>query len=215
MSKRVILIGGSTRSTDRIDDDGAELWSCNNLYTLCKTLELEPTRWFEIHHITRVKDVYYRRFVPTVGAEQPIKDYLLELKALKIPVYMQKHWPIIPRSISYPLQDVLARFPRAYFNNSFAYMLALAIMEKFEEIEIYGIGSPLETMREYLVHILSTEYLLGYAEALDIKVTVGHISDLLKCPLYGYAEQPGDYQDWQAREPLVSSAREYINMWRL
>lgn len=224
MSKRLILIGGSARHSDRIDGTDAEVWSCNNLYALCSSLSLTPTRWFELHFISEVEvsrrfhrkeTSYLRRFVPTVGEDMSVGDYLVALSNLDIPVYMQRHWPIIPKSIPFPLQDILQRFPRGFFNNSFAYMLALAIIEKFEEIEVYGISTDLETFREYYVHRVSTEYYLGYAEALGIKIKIGHISQLLKVScLYGYEEQPGDYYAWQ-KQDQESPARQYINLWRL
>lgn len=109
-------------------------------------------------------------------------------------------------------------FRRGYFTNSFSYMLAMAIMEKFDEIEIYGLCTKMETFREYYVHRISTEYLLGYAECKGIKVTVGHRSDLLKTTyLYGYQEEPWDYEKWQewygaAAHLLTTDA---YNMWRI
>jgi hypothetical protein len=215
--KRIVIIGGGFRSSDKLclnDDD--ELWSCNNLYGVFDFYDLpKPSRWFEIHRISEDNGVYSRRGVSKMG-DTSINDYLQSLDDLNIPVYTQKHIPIIRRSIPFPLVKVLERFPRAFFNNSFAYMLALAIMEKVESIGVYGICMPNELFREYYVHRISTEYLLGYAEALGIKVDVSHKSLLLKCTyLYGYQEAPEDYALWQkgAYDKTVTS--DAMNLWRL
>ena len=126
-----------------------------------------------------------------------VAEYLIRLKELNIPIYMQKKWKAIPKSKPYPLLEVLDRFPRGHFNNTIAWELALAIMEGFENIHVYEIASPLDDYRENYIHRLSTEYLLGIAEGMGINVYIPHYSDLLISKyLYGFQENPGTYRNY-------------------
>ncbi len=65
-------------------------------------------------------------------------DYLKAIASLDCPVYMQQHWDIVPKSVPYPLQDILSSFGR-YFTNSVSYMIALAIKVGAKEIGCWGV----------------------------------------------------------------------------
>jgi hypothetical protein len=67
-------------------------------------------------------------------------------------------------------------------------MIALAILEGFEEIHIYGVN--MSHFTEYQIQKPSVEYYLGLAKGLGIKIYVPPVSDLLKSNfLYGLDEE--------------------------
>ena len=188
--KKVAIVGSGDDSRLLIDRDEFECWSLNNLYT---NFTEKYTRWFELHHIKKVDGVWYRRDSDTFGGRS-VDEYIESLKSLDIPIYMHRKIKEIPKSVPFPIVDILARFPRGYFNNSFAWMIAFAIIQDFKEIHIYNLCRADEDISEYLVHKFSTEYMLGVADGAGIKVFVAEDSELLKCKyLYGYQENTNAY----------------------
>ena len=158
-----------------------EFWGVNNLHL---TLPKAPwTRWFELHSIAYDNIQYLRRGKADFRG-QPIQAYLESLNALNIPVYMQRPWNVIPNAVPYPLQVILKEFPRRYFTNTISWMIALAILEGFKEIGIYGVdmavSSPLRQQNEYSHQRPSCEYFIGIAEGRGIKVHLPDECDLLK-----------------------------------
>jgi hypothetical protein len=190
--KKVAIIGSGDDYGIQIDLGKFELWTMNNCY---RNKREKYNRIFELHHIKNVNGKWYRRDSSVFGG-QPVSDYIEELKNLDVPIYMHQKIKEIPRSIQFPIVQVIDRFPRGYFGNSFAWMIALAIIQGFNEIHIYNVCKTLEDISEYFVHRLSTEYILGVAEGLGIKVFVAEDSELLKSKyLYGYQENINSYEN--------------------
>jgi hypothetical protein len=109
------------------DDPEWEIWGLNELYMYIPRW----TRWFEIHR----RDIY------TLDKNR-INDHVERIKKMTVPIYMQQHWEDIPESVEYPLKEVMARFgdaTRPYLTNTISYMIALAMIEGFEEIGIFGV----------------------------------------------------------------------------
>lgn len=146
-----------------------EIWGMNELYKRLPRWD----RWFELHK-------------RTVNLDDEGSEHIWKLAALDCPVYMQKHYDDIPASLAYPLDKVTANF-RPYLTSTFSFMVALAILEGFEEIGVYGCDTADE---EWGSQRPSLEYFLGYAEGKGIKVTIPHESSLLRAPfIYGYQER--------------------------
>jgi hypothetical protein len=90
-----------------------------------------------------------------------------------------------PTSVRYPIEDAIRYAGRDYFTSTVAFMLALAAMEDFEEIHLYGIN--LAIGDEYFYEKPCAEWWLGYLAGKGIKIFVPHASSLLKQYLrYGY-----------------------------
>lgn len=130
-----------------------------------------------------------------------------------LPTYLIEKHPDIPKSITFPKDQVLEHFKRPYFTNSFSWMLGLAIIEGFEEIHLYGVdmaivtedGSPSELEEQRP----SIEWLLGWAMGLGIKVVLPTTSDLLKAfCLYGYEEELRDDFRAKARARIIELKRQ-------
>jgi len=184
---RVAIVGfcQNTRDLCPYDDADLEVWGLNRGYVFMPRAD----RWFETHG----PGVYKWK------VRRPEK-HLDWLKAFKGPVYLHEPDPDIPNSLAYPLLEVSqdigvniwriladgSRQPMAenpYLTSSIAYELALAIHERFEQIEIYGVD--LNTAGEYAWQKPGVEHLIGIAAARGIRVVIPDDCALLKGKLYG------------------------------
>lgn len=178
------------------NDPEWEIWGLNELYMFIPRWD----RWFEIHR----REIYE-------ADKKRVSDHVERLKAMTCPIYMQQHWEDIPGSVVYPLEDMIARFGN-YFTNTISYMVALAIMEGFEEIGVYGVDMAHDT--EYGTQRPSCEYIIGWAMGAGIKVTIPYESDLLKANfLYGYqeAEEQAFHKKLAARERELNQKQAEID----
>jgi hypothetical protein len=72
-----------------------------------------------------------------------------------------------------------------YFTNTISYMIALAIYEEFEVIEIYGVDMAVGT--EYNEQRPSCEYYIGIAKGRGIDIKLPAACDLMKARhIYGF-----------------------------
>jgi hypothetical protein len=77
----------------------------------------------------------------------------------------------------------------SYFTSSISWMLAEAIDEMPDEIGIFGVG--MSSLSEYAHQKPGCTYLIGWAKALGIKVTIQEGSELLTSPyIYGLEAPP-------------------------
>jgi len=142
--RKLAVVGCSDSKTlAPYDDKSWDLWAMNNAYAHVK----RATAWFEIHPLKKGPDgKFMRRKLIKPGVfdwatdfrGQNCNEYVKSLAALNVPIYMQKHWDEIPSSIPYPLKEVLDRFGN-YFTNSVSYMIALGIMQGYNEIGCWGV----------------------------------------------------------------------------
>lgn len=98
-------------------------------------------------------------------------------------VYMQEKYPDVPKAEAYPIEEVKARFPRAYFTSSAAYAIVLAIFKGYRHIQIYGIE--MATSTEYWHQREGVAYWIGVADGMGIKVEF-FSKTMLQSPMYGY-----------------------------
>lgn len=178
MRKAVYILGtgaGAASTSewgDRVPwDADAEIWLLNE--GSFHRLDRRPRwdRWFEMHWPVYWQDPAYRRWLRLQGR----------------PIYMLRRHDDIPASVAYPLEEAIRFTGRPYFTDTFCYEIALAMMEGFEEIHLYG--ADLFDYYEYHNERPCVEYLLGRAEGMGIKVHVEPPSTLLREGwLYGYEE---------------------------
>lgn len=179
-TKKKVAIVGFAPSWNKVpwDDEDMEVWGLNELYNFFRQVpNSHAERWFEIHSPNS----------PSKNTPQ----HRAWLKKATIPIYMQRHYDEIPSSVSYPKDEVIKFFEakghmgKQYFTNSISWMIALAIYEGFEEIQIFGVD--MATDSEYGSQKPSCEYFIGIAEGMGIKTYLPCESDLLKAGvLYGY-----------------------------
>lgn len=176
MAKTVHIVGfaPSTRNMAGYDKEDVDIWVLNEWYT-CLPKAKNITRWFELHQRE------------TVLESTRSSNYIDMLKESNIPIYMVKKYDDIIQSIAYPLDEISMKLNTTYFTNSISYMVAMAIVEGYEEIHLYGVDMAQD--EEYSKERPSVEYFIGYAVARGIKVYIPAESDICKVPyLYGFEE---------------------------
>jgi hypothetical protein len=112
------------------------------------------------------------------------------------PIYMQYYQPEIPNGIGFPLEEasgpVFANFWRGdkkvkYYTSTFAYMCAIAKLEDFDRVEIYGFEFADDL--EYVKQKACGEFWIGYMMGKDMEVYTPPNSQILFSALYGGNEQ--------------------------
>ena len=133
----VVRIYGTARNLAQSPppSKGEEVWLCNNpeifRIRLPRAL-LEWTRWFNLHSRAWMLHKYPKGFA-----------YYQE-SANGRPIYFQKAQPDVLTSVAFPKDEIQKAFalpdgmPNRYFTSSACWLLALAIYEGFEEIDLYG-----------------------------------------------------------------------------
>ena len=136
MPKTVRIYGTARNLRDtppRLPD--VEVWVANGPTTLGlrlrRSIDDEWTRFFNLHSKAHIVGTY------------PSGWYYYKHKAQGRPIYLQKADPDIPTSIAFPYKEVQAFFatakgPTRYFTCSAAWLIAFAIYEGFERIELWG-----------------------------------------------------------------------------
>jgi len=190
---RQIALVGAAITQEELLEIGAEweLWSLNNLFGQFPDVHFD--RWYELHVFQRHNNRYIRRGVDTYGARS-VWQYMHAIADLRIPVYMQKEWAIIPQSIKFPFKEIIKEYG-SYFGCSFAWMMAHILWENahnkdidslIEKIGFFGIA--LEGI-EYFYQRPSTEYFIGLARGMGIDIYIHNSSKLLRGGyLYAYKE---------------------------
>lgn len=169
--KKVAFVGFASNSLHMVpwEDPEFELWGMNQG---AANFKRQADRWFEMH-------------LPEATPDIRDPNYMQWLKDLQIPVYMVETYPYAPTGLRYPIERAIAYAGRDYFMSSVAFMCALAGMEDFEEIHLYGIN--LAIGDEYFYEKPNAEWWLGKLEALGKKIYIPRASSLLKQQKrYGY-----------------------------
>lgn len=101
------------------------------------------------------------------------------------PIYMQDVDPRVPDSVRFPIEQALDLTGFDYFAATFAYMAALALLQEYDHIEVYGIDL---SFSEYQYQAECWRYWVGVLKGrLGAEHVVLHSAlDLFKAPRYGY-----------------------------
>jgi hypothetical protein len=185
--KTVALVGFAEATRNAVIQSKAdEIWTVGWGYIYGFIPRID--RLFEMHPIWMYEASYKPAYlVPRLHwnwLHQP-RDY---------PVYLLKELPEIPNGIVYPLQAVTDFLfginlmkggdPASFYSSSFDYMMALAIYEGFECIEIYGFEMGANT--EYRYQREGASLFIGQAMGRGIQVKLQCNTALLKGRKYGY-----------------------------
>ena len=177
--RKVAILGASGPSNLWANDldETWELWGMN----LChRFLTRKPDRWFQMHDRMHNADNGH----PPGHFGRPL-DHEKWLIDCGVAVFMQDIDKDIPLSTRYPIESV-TRLVGSYLTSTAAYMVALAIQESVDEIQLLGIY--MQTGIEYREQRPGIEYLLGFARAKGISVLLPADCLLTKAPLYAYSE---------------------------
>ena len=132
---------------------------------------------------------------------------MINKKYLKI-LYLTLNQKRVKHLVKYPLEEVVNYTGLCYFNNTVAYAIALAIYEKVEKINLYGIDySYMHNLHMAEAGRACAEFWLATAIHKGIKIEVAHKSGLLDTnvpdeeKLYGYH---------RLKDPLVQTVNKGI-----
>lgn len=134
---KTVRIYGTARNVRESPDEvpkGVEVWLSNSPTTIklrCPRAINQWTRWFNLHSKKHILGTY------------PSGYYYYQHNAEGRPIYLLKEQPDIPTSKAFPREQIQEFFatekgPMRYFTCSVCWLIALAIMEGFERIELWG-----------------------------------------------------------------------------
>lgn len=177
--KKVVIIGyAHSKNEVNWEEKDTEYWVMNDMIDVPKF-----DRLFDIHLDKYILD----------RPKNPNFFKNLQKIQNKI-IYMQRRWDEIPCSTKFPLQMLQDEFQIPAMGDvlfatcTVSYMLALAIYEKFDEIEILGVDEAIDG--EYKDEMPSVLFWIGVARGRGIVVNISDHSPLLKGYfLYGYEEE--------------------------
>jgi hypothetical protein len=164
-----VAIVGTGAGWDRVPD-GYSIWCVAGLFG-----KIKPDRVYEVHS---------GRYLAKIGMQ---KEKLEWMKGQNLHIHPSL-LTTFPNATVIDFEKIMSKYGR-YFTSSVAWMLADAIDSGAEEIAIYGIS--MSSKEEYAHQKPSCTYLIGWARALGIKVTIQDGSELLAAPfVYGYEDKP-------------------------
>ena len=133
---RTVQILGAALNIERLPKAlpaGTERWCLNNhkIYEnhLFPAAATTYTRWFNLHPRKQI-DLLYKRSIDWYRQQDK-------------PIYLQVASADIPMSLTFPREEIQREFaidgrPMRYFTSSLAWLIALAILLRFERIELWG-----------------------------------------------------------------------------
>jgi len=174
-SNTVVILGLAPTTRDLALDEprGVEMWSLNQGHSFYSPELMERmTRWFQVHPWEEM-----------VARQKPELQHLEWMKTTSLPVYLEELNPEeVPTGVEYPYQEVCNDLGGTYLTSAIAFMLALAIHEKFELVKILGVD--LNSNTEYADQRPCLEYLIGRAVERGIDVWLPPACPLLQGPMY-------------------------------
>lgn len=193
MYKRVAIVGTAPSWRQcPWDDPGLFILGLNDAYSLGFP---RVDGWFEQHPLDKLyfrkmnerrvyaEDVPHGFYVRPEGHLEWLRE-----QAKRIPIFLQqeppKGWP--PNAQRFPIEDYEKKYG-PYWASGPAYMVAWAIEQGAEEIQIWGIH--LATEAEYREQRPNFEHLLGIARGKGIRVVMAEASPVLKHG-WKYAYEP-------------------------
>lgn len=183
--KKIAVIGSAPSSVALApyNDPSWIIWSCS------------PG---SVPHLRRV-DAHFELHVWEPDKSWFHTDYRLWLANCKCPVYVIVKNPEIPTSVELPKEELLRQFGGHFFTSSIAWMMALAIAQKPDEIGLWGVDMAADE-EIYSGQKLGCQYFISIAKAMGIKVTIPPQSDLNQPNrLYGVAEHDAKHIKLLAR----------------
>ncbi len=174
-AKKIALLGFTEhRNKAPFADPAWQIWGINDLYLDIPPEGVPPITpdrlvWFQLHAF-RNKMQTAAGVIDSPAAPRDGVGHVNWLReaAKEFPVILIKPRPDQPDALILPKPEIMAYFGSNYFTNSVSWMLGLAIMQR-----------------------PSCEWLLGWARAAGIKITIPAEGDLLKAA-FPYGDEIGN-----------------------
>ena len=110
------------------------------------------------------------------------------------PIYTQQVYEGFAGAVAYPLEDVLNDVGYAYFNNTVAYAIGLALLMKVRHLKLYGCDYTAGQHADGQTGRACVEYWLSVCVQRGMKITIAPSSTLCDQKsgrvLYGYSKPP-------------------------
>ena len=167
-------------------------WGVNNLHNLIpETDQHLLSGWFQMH-----SDEMWRG-----GRNSPSHIDWLE-EDHPFPIYMQQKHYDVPNSTKYPITEAEKLWPAGLgspiFSNSFCYMIALAILQGYKTIELFGVG--MASVVEAYTESLGLGMWIGIAGKNGVRV----IDKSGRIAPFRYGYEPRVQQWWMPRNVAES-----------
>ena len=148
------------------DPGDAEVWVVNQAYKN----QARPDRVYFFDSISDFDD-----------------DFVEYLNKLDCPVYARRVFRELPKSIEFPIEDVVKKMGIDYFVCSPSYMIAHAIYEGVDKLTLHGMYSVMDSL-EYINHVACINFWIGRAMN-KMAIVIGEGSMVAK----PFPWQPGRY----------------------
>lgn len=134
-----------------------------------------------------------------VSGQTNLGETIQKINKMRVPLVGPFKYEEIPLSEAFPIEACVKEFGIPYFTNTICYMIAYALLQNPESIELYGVNQA--GSHEYTEERGGVEYWLGIAIGRGIKVTInGKDSQLLRYKgrygrelMYGYLQSFDEY----------------------
>lgn len=185
--RTVALVGLATTTREAVKQSKAdEIWTMNWSYKYDFIPRID--RLFEMHPIWTYAETDKSQY------KKPREHWLWMQQEHPFPIYMTDYRPEVPNCVRYPIEAVTddifgghlikGRKSSRFYSSSVDYMLALAIHERWDCIELYGIEMGSTT--EYRYQREGAAFFIGAAVGRGITVKRQANSVLLRAKMYGY-----------------------------
>lgn len=204
-----VILAGFAPSRHGIQELNIDVWSCNHAWQYFQRIDAV----IEIHPWKYLNDIAYY-----ANREVAQKHAAFLKEQHDFPIYMIEPIDAVPASVRYPIEAALDLAPYRYFASSFAFMIALAMLQNRNPIYVYGFDMASNTEWQY--QRPNTEWWIGFAQGKGFEVIIAESSPLCKLSkMYGYeGYQMVDRQVLEARKKeykkQFNQAREQFDRWQ-
>lgn len=193
--KTVALVGSGQTTMYAVKESKAdEVWSLSWMYDQTMYPDVLPRmdRMFELHPFWYFQNSHKTELINHWRWMQQEHDF---------PVYIQEEEEgvVIPSGVVFPFDEInddlfggrlVSLMPDGteeedlYYSCSISFMIALAVYEKFECIELYGIE--MQTSTEYKYQVPGANFMTGLAVGRGVKIVRPKNSTFARSALYAY-----------------------------
>lgn len=169
--KKVAICGAPGVKAMPWDDTSYECWAINNFWETARDSKgrLAASRWWEQHQIFPDTDGLHSGEI--IQNEQDMQW----IRECPVPLYTTEPFPDNTNAVVWPLRYFLTKY-RDYFTCTFAYQIAQALEEGFDEIRVCGLELLNGTKREATVESSCVNYWLGLAEGRGVTLDIPPIT---------------------------------------
>ena len=201
MGKKIAILGTATSSLGLapFNNPEWEIWACPGIYG--------HKAFGDISNLSLLLEIHDAK-----GIEEAFNGYDIFNNA-NCPTLTREPIAGLKNTVVYPIEEIIAMFPRKYFTNTISYGIAYALYLKAigMELDTIGIwGVDMAVTAEYGHQRPSCEYFIGLAEGMGVPVFLPDECDLCKSAmLYGFeTEQTSELEaKYKARKAELVQRR--------